>query len=203
MRMIWWYWRNCEEDIWTRPDVSKTTRKAQSPFRLNSHSGEKHCLHVLLLSWWSQQIIFCEVEILWKPSQQTCQRPGLHRAWVGTWCSGRAPMCPSRTWEYLSLFQATHISLSQVPAAVECHYEERPIFDLSIFCVWSSPLSASPQFSEIGEICSGQVVVVSACVPRSLTQLSPPQKLRIARQGPCCQCQADSMLPSAVKCCQS
>ena len=50
--------------------------------------------------------------------------------------------------KYLSLSQATHISLSQVPAAVECHYEQRPIFDLSIFCVWSSPLSPSSEFSE-------------------------------------------------------
>ena len=74
---------------------------------------------------------------------------------------------------------------------------------ISQYFVFEALHSAHPQGSvKIGEICSGQVVIVSACVPRSLTQLSPPQKLRIARQGPCCQCQADSMLPSAVKCCQ-
>ena len=74
---------------------------------------------------------------------------------------------------------------------------------ISQYFVFEALLSAHPLSSvKIGEICSGQVVVVSACVPRSLTQLSPPQKLHIARRGPCCQCQADSMLPSAVKCCQ-
>ena len=41
----------------------------------------------------------------------------------------------------LSLSQATHISLSQVPAAVECHYEERPIFDSQYF-VFEALLSA-------------------------------------------------------------
>ena len=72
------------------------------------------------------------------------------------------------------------------------------------YFVFEALLSAHPLSSvKIGEICSGQMVIVSACVPRSLTQLSPPQKLRIAREGPCCQCQADSMLPSAVKCSQS
>ena len=44
----------------------------------------------------------------------------------------RVPHVPEKN---LSLSQLTHISLSQVPAAVECHYEQRPIFDPLIFCV--------------------------------------------------------------------
>ena len=142
MIMIWWYWRNCKGDIWTRPDVSKTTRKAQSPFRLNSHSGEKHCLNVLLPSWWSLQIMFCEVEVLWKPLQQTCQRPGLHRAWVGTWCLGRAPMCPSRTWEVsLTISGNSRLTIPSTCCCVVPLWTKAHLRSLNILCL---KLSSQP-----------------------------------------------------------
>ena len=97
--------------------------------------------------------IIYEVEILWKPLQQTCQRPGLHRAWVGTWCLGRAPMCPSRTWEVsLTISGNSRLTIPSTCCCVVPLWTKAHLRSLNIF-VFAALLSAHPLSSvEIGEI---------------------------------------------------